>query len=760
MTVARLATAAVAAFLLAWTCLAGDGGHPAFAHANLESSTPAANSVVPNPPAAVALKFTESVEESLTQVRVFDVSGSQVDDGQLRVSRSDRTIASIGLRPLENGTYTVSWRNVSAVDGHPALGTFIFSVGFPTLATPPKAEQPPVLSSRAEPWARWGAIVGVLGLLGGLVLRLVFDQTDARQGGLAGNDPASDMAAARRRSDRAIWAMLAIAIAGAVTHAAVSAATTYQIGLGTVVSGDIFSLVQDTFSGRVLAARVALLLATAVPIAYAARLSRAPSGVVSPLRNAAAWSPAIFLAASAVATLSVVSHGAATRDIGRLAFVTDLLHSLASAIWIGGLIQLAFLLPVLMRSRSETIRTGFLRALVPNFSLLAGLSAGVLLLTGIFAAYAQVTAIAASTTPYGLALIAKAALIIPLVGLAALNLLWVRPRLVTDGRARRFFVRFVWAEATLGVLVLLAAAFMTAMEPARQTRFRQLASAPGIEFEDRADGARVLASLQPGTVGDNSIVVHLIDRAGRPIDNASSLSARMRYLGQDLGEPLAAGLDHGDGIWVIHSVPVSIAGPWQLEVLIQRPDAFDANLAWRMEIGTSAATLGALTPEPATARKLFGVQIALIGLLLAGVAVLVGGWGAMKGRALSAAGVVAVITGALFIVRSGAPGDDTLPVSDPVPANQASIDAGRALYAANCQSCHGESGTGDGPSRAGLPTAPADLTTHVPLHGDRELFRFIRDGLITMPAWGDQLSDEEIWHLVNYIRTLSTPVDR
>jgi mono/diheme cytochrome c family protein len=48
----------------------------------------------------------------------------------------------------------------------------------------------------------------------------------------------------------------------------------------------------------------------------------------------------------------------------------------------------------------------------------------------------------------------------------------------------------------------------------------------------------------------------------------------------------------------------------------------------------------------------------------------------------------------------------------------------------------------------------------VPLHGDRELFRFVRDGLRTMPAWGGRLADDEIWHVVNYMRTLTTVTDR
>lgn len=741
---------AVASTLL---LLVSFGQRLALAHANLESSMPAANSVVSESPGEVRVRFTEPVEPNLTLLQVLNTAGQPVDNGDTRVSESDRTVASVTVGQLDDGTYTVAWHNVSAVDGHPVRGSFIFSVGFPTISGPlPRAEPPPVLASNADPWARWGAIAGVLGLFGGLVFRLVFELTVARKldparetldGGVA-----ADLDRARRRSDVAIWGMLVLAIAGSIAHVAVVTATTYQIELGRVASGDVVRLVQDTFWGQVWLARVSLLVAAAILLALVHR-PRWP------------WAAALLFSGGAVVTMALVSHGAAAGEIGRLALITDLLHAFAAAIWIGGLLQLAILLTVIVRSQSESIRSGLLSALVPNFSLLAGLSGGVLLVTGIFEGYAQVTAVEAATTPYGYALLAKLAVILPLAGLAAINLLRISPWLATHEGSRNSLARAIWVEVGLGALVFLAVAFMTAMEPARQTRSRELSSASGIEFEDRADGAHVITSLQPGTVGDNSVVVHLNDRAGRPIENASSVSARMRYLGQDLGESLELGLDHGDGIWVIHSVPVPIAGPWRLEVLVQRPDAFDANLAWGVDVDSVASQRGGLKPVPATARLLFGAQIALIGLLAAGVAVIVGGWGSIRGKILSVTGVVAAIAGAFLILRSGALFQDGgLPQVNPVPRDQASVDAGRRTYVADCQSCHGESGTGNGPARVGLPAAPSDLTIHVPLHGDGELFRFIHDGFNTMPAFGQKLSDEDIWNVVNYLRTLTTVTDR
>ncbi|MBK7328756.1 MAG: cytochrome c [Dehalococcoidia bacterium] len=80
----------------------------------------------------------------------------------------------------------------------------------------------------------------------------------------------------------------------------------------------------------------------------------------------------------------------------------------------------------------------------------------------------------------------------------------------------------------------------------------------------------------------------------------------------------------------------------------------------------------------------------------------------------------------------------------------------------NCVSCHGQ--TGVPPKGLDLNPYPLDLTVHVPQHPDGQLFKFIDEGVAgtQMRAWGEgagRLSEEQMWHLVNFLRTL-TPVER
>ena len=84
------------------------------------------------------------------------------------------------------------------------------------------------------------------------------------------------------------------------------------------------------------------------------------------------------------------------------------------------------------------------------------------------------------------------------------------------------------------------------------------------------------------------------------------------------------------------------------------------------------------------------------------------------------------------------------------------MDIGREGYVQSCSACHGEGGRVDGPA---APRLTADLTTHVPLHRDADLFTFTRDGISGTPmkSLSNVLTEDQMWHIVNYVRTLARP---
>ncbi|HEY6102131.1 MAG TPA: cytochrome c [bacterium] len=100
---------------------------------------------------------------------------------------------------------------------------------------------------------------------------------------------------------------------------------------------------------------------------------------------------------------------------------------------------------------------------------------------------------------------------------------------------------------------------------------------------------------------------------------------------------------------------------------------------------------------------------------------------------------------------------------NPVAATPESIVRGEAIYRQNCQVCHGLSGGGNGPGAAGLNPPVSDFRVHLLAgHTDGRFFHWISEGIpgTAMPAFGDRLSEEERWDVINYMRHTFTPQEK
>jgi len=93
--------------------------------------------------------------------------------------------------------------------------------------------------------------------------------------------------------------------------------------------------------------------------------------------------------------------------------------------------------------------------------------------------------------------------------------------------------------------------------------------------------------------------------------------------------------------------------------------------------------------------------------------------------------------------------------ANPVAADEKSIAAGKKLYVQECLDCHGGRGRGDGAGARDLDVRMPDLSDQkLWKQTDGSLFFKITEGREPMPATED-LSEEQRWHLVNYVRTLA-----
>ena len=93
-------------------------------------------------------------------------------------------------------------------------------------------------------------------------------------------------------------------------------------------------------------------------------------------------------------------------------------------------------------------------------------------------------------------------------------------------------------------------------------------------------------------------------------------------------------------------------------------------------------------------------------------------------------------------------------MKNPIAKGDASNKAGMALYNKNCASCHGKVGLGDGVKARALKTFPGDFSNaDYQDQTDGEHFYKSKFGRGEMPKYEGKLSDNDIWNMVNYMRT-------
>jgi mono/diheme cytochrome c family protein len=98
--------------------------------------------------------------------------------------------------------------------------------------------------------------------------------------------------------------------------------------------------------------------------------------------------------------------------------------------------------------------------------------------------------------------------------------------------------------------------------------------------------------------------------------------------------------------------------------------------------------------------------------------------------------------------------------TNPLNGKADAIAAGKVVFETNCASCHGESGKGDGPAGAALNPKPADLSEPAANDTDGQFLWHVSEGSAAgepgsaMPAWKGTLSQDQIWQVIAYIRTM------
>jgi putative copper resistance protein D len=256
------------------------------------------------------------------------------------------------------------------------------------------------------------------------------------------------------------WISLAITSVSGVIWVLVQAASMSGLPFAEAMSSDVLSTVlNETQFGLASEVRLGLAIILAGCLVY---------DRLAPAR----WL-GLGSALGLTAAIAWTGHAGSTAgEAGTLHLAADILHLLAAAAWIGGLVSLALLLGT-ARRHQDLGWASLARDVTRRFSTLGIISVGTLLATGIVCGWFLVGSFhALFVTEYGRLLMLKTALFAVMVLIAAANRFWWTPRLGLapgSGTQRKVLGRLVrnsMIEIALALMIFAIVGLLGTLHPA------------------------------------------------------------------------------------------------------------------------------------------------------------------------------------------------------------------------------------------------------------------------------------------------------
>lgn len=549
-------------------------------HATLLNTVPLANSRLEQSPPKVELHFNEGIEPVFNGVMVLNHNGLPVHQAEAELSRN-RKVLSVAVREdLPQGIYTVTWRATSS-DGHQIGGNFGFSVGEEFQASGMVADE----SGSQNNWPgaglavnRWLYLLAMMMFVGGFTFGAVILLPVVKNPSL---EIPSEVAAEVRRVFLRFfsWSWVVLLVTTVLNLLFKAAAMADSSLLGAVNWPILNAVVTMSQYGRMWGYGMVLILLSGILFWIYRRIWTSPQ---DSSKGLILLYIGIALSAFLLFTVSNSGHAAAVTEWKAVALGADAVHLLATAMWVGGLFYLFLLMRSLSNAEAD-IRARLMGAVIPRFSRMAQFCVGAILLTGTYTAWIHMPSWSAFvTTWWGLALLTKILLFLPLLALGAVNLLVIKPQLranlVEQGEralegALGILKRFrplVRAEAILGVVILLVVVFLTNFPPAATA-----AGPAGPSLVSNRSDFDVTLEIEPNRVGHNQIKVRVQDQDGNAITDMGTVFLDITMTDMDMPNQRNEATLASDGSYETEAV-LGMAGMWRIMVRLMAKDSSDS----------------------------------------------------------------------------------------------------------------------------------------------------------------------------------------
>ena len=529
------------------------GLQSASAHAVLVSSTPADGSRVDASPRQVVLTFDESIQLVPGTARVISSTGGRADTGRAHLTPAGTGIA-IPLQPdLPRGSYTVTWRVISA-DTHIVAGSIAFGVRQPASERATAAAPPSSLDIVAQT-ANGVAYAGVILCFGIPALTLTL-----------------------WRRSRRVWTLRVLIVVG---WWALATATVVDFVLqgpraadagwpGVLRFVDVGQTVASAY-GVALICR-AVLLAGIAALGLLGRRSRRSSTI------------AAVLAVGVLITIAWGGHAATGSDVV-VALLAATVHLAAMAVWIGGLLVLLIgVLPGVVADKENLAR-------LRRWSLIAFVSVVALVLSGEYQAWRQIQPLPSLwSTPYGITLLIKLVLVaIALVfALLAQRALTRRVRRVgheshseSDRDASSGVVRTVRrsviAETVVVAAVVAVTTVLTALPPASGTYGPPVSLSAPLSTD-----SGLVVDIDPTQRGPEQITITPHRADGAPL-SIQSMTATLSSEQNDVAA-ITVRLHRDGDLWRSVNAVVPLAGTWTItfDVSVDQASGYATQVSYQV----------------------------------------------------------------------------------------------------------------------------------------------------------------------------------
>lgn len=520
----------------------------AYAHPFTEDTVPAKFSNAPEGTTKVIVYYSEGIEIGFSELEVLNSKGEDIDLGDTAYYENERSLI-VTVPPLSEGIYTVKSKVLSSVDGHLVPDAFVFSVGDVVLSDTEIGFEGELIFY-PEAGAKFPGLVGQTIFLGSIIASLLLWEF-LRIGHGKGTDPA------HRHYYRRLMSLLGVGIVAVfVSNILLLAIHMWRLEASSL------DVIQTSW-GTTWIIRMSI---TVVLLGAWFALER--SGRLHVRGQMFMLGASLVL----IGTTTMMGHGAAS-ELPQ-ATVLDYIHNLVSAVWIGGVIFLAFVLVPALGRMDADLRERWDLAAIPRFTAVAAASIVVVVVTGPLLMYLLESNIGTVTeSTYGKLIIVKILLASAMVAIGGYHRKMQR-QAESGSPIHKRFRRALRVEAGLGVAILLVVAILTnSTLPAGEIHQAQAhQEAAGLSVIEFSENVRFEVDMMPFSTGVNRITVKPTGLEGLPLSDVRSLKVKTSNPGAGVA-PIEVPVEvvpEGAVPAYRGETTFGFSGAWQVEIEVQR----------------------------------------------------------------------------------------------------------------------------------------------------------------------------------------------